>query len=54
MRRGIREGGWIAPAVPPTLVVSLLVVGTALTALAAALPARRATQAAPIRALTEA
>lgn len=54
MLGAIREGGWIAPAVPPALVGALLVVGTALTALAAALPARRATQATPIRALTEA
>lgn len=54
MLGAIREGGWITPAVPPTLVVSLLVVGTALTAVAAVLPARRATQTTPIRALTQA
>jgi putative ABC transport system permease protein len=50
----IRAGGMIAPVVPPALVVSLLVVGVVVTAVAAVAPARRATEATPIVALAEA
>jgi putative ABC transport system permease protein len=54
MLGSIREGGMIAPAVSPALIVSLLIVGLALTAVAATGPARRATAVTPIIALAEA
>nr|WP_259393055.1 ABC transporter permease [Microbacterium halimionae] len=50
----IPAGGMIAPAVPPTLIAALLIVGTAITMIAALAPARRATRTTPIEALREA
>ncbi|WP_227497123.1 ABC transporter permease [Planctomonas psychrotolerans] len=50
----IRSGGMIAPVVPPTLIAALLVVGTAVTVIAALAPARRATRTTPIEALRDA